>query len=494
VFEATHDSQVLRALGVPIASGAERPLPRAALPGFARLWRSGHDAPALTWVRGGGRRRSMLPRGAYRLDSIPIFGEVWPDAEAGRVLSAREEGWRPVTAIVDRGGEPVASVWRADDGSTLLPFDPDELDVAYLSEGYLASERSALAARADAAARYLYYRLRPLLPRSLQIGLRRMHGHVREGVTFPRWPIEPARHELHTYLLETLAGVAGCPVPAIATWPHGRTWAVVLTHDVETADGQDSVHRMREIEERAGFRSSWNFVPERYRVDERLLHDLAEQGFEVGVHGLRHDGRDLESPSTLRKRLPAIRRYAAAWGAVGFRAPATQRGWDMMPTLGFDYDSSYPDTDPYEPQRGGCCSWLPFFNRDLVELPITLVQDHTLFVILGEPDGSAWIDKLAYLRQVGGMALLITHPDYMLDESRLAAYSNLLARVSNDDDVWRALPREVSAWWRRRAASRVERVRGEWAIVGPAMADGGVVLITPPDEPAPRSEHKAAIP
>jgi hypothetical protein len=46
-----------------------------------------------------------------------------------------------------------------------------------------------------------------------------------------------------------------------------------------------------------------------------------------------------------------------------------------MPLLVFDYDSSYPDTDPYEPPPGGCCTWLPYFNEELIELPITLAQD-----------------------------------------------------------------------------------------------------------------------
>ncbi len=306
-----------------------------------------------------------------------------------------------------------------------------------------------------------------------------MHGRVREGVTFPRWPVETARHDLHAYLLGRVAEIADEPVPWLAAWPRGRSWALVLTHDVETALGHDNVHVMRELEEQAGFRSSWNFVPERYRVDGGLLRELGADGFEVGVHGLRHDGRDLESMSTLRKRLPEIRRHAELWGAVGFRAPATQRGWNMIPELGFDYDSSYPDTDPYEPQRGGCCSWLPFFNRDTVELPITLPQDHTLFVILGQTDETAWVEKMDHLRQAGGMALLITHPDYMLDEGRLGAYSRLLAHAAADDGVWRALPRDVSAWWRRRAASRIELVDGDWKVVGPASEDADIRYVAP---------------
>jgi hypothetical protein len=170
-----------------------------------------------------------------------------------------------------------------------------------------------------------------------------------------------------------------------------------------------------------------------------------------------------------------MREYAERWQAVGFRSPATHRVWEWMPLLGFDYDSSYPDTDPYEPQPGGCCTWLPFFNEDLVELPITLVQDYTLFTILREKDERLWLEKARFLRDHGGMALLITHPDYMLERLPRKAYARFLDAFRDDPTVWRALPREVSAWWRRRAASHLARSGQDWRIVGPAEVDGGVV-------------------
>jgi len=194
----------------------------------------------------------------------------------------------------------------------------------------------------------------------------------------------------------------GGPLPLAPTWPDGRDWALVLTHDVETAAGLAAIGPLRRLEERYGYRSSWNLVPERYRTPDDLVHSLGAGGHEIGVHGLRHDGRDLASLRLLRRRLPRIRAAAERWGAVGFRAPATQRRWDWMPLLGFDYDSSYPDTDPYEPQAGGCCTWLPFFNGDLVELPITVPQDHTVFEILGNEDESIWVEKIEFLRSRAG--------------------------------------------------------------------------------------------
>ena len=145
-----------------------------------------------------------------------------------------------------------------------------------------------------------------------------------------------------------------------------------------------------------------------------------------------------------------------------------------MPLLGFDYDSSYPDTDPFEPQGGGCCSWLPFFNDGLVELPITLPQDHTLFTILGETNEKRWLEKARYIRSRGGLVLLDTHPDYMLDAEPLAAYDRFLEAFRDDGGVWHALPRDVAAWWRRRAQSTLVRRDGDWAVSGPAADEATI--------------------
>jgi hypothetical protein len=233
---------------------------------------------------------------------------------------------------------------------------------------------------------------------------------------------------------------------------------------------------LMDVEQRRGYRSSWNFVPGRYRVDGALVEELRDNGFEVGLHGLLHDGHDLDA-SQLPKRLPEMRRHAEAWGATGFRSPATHRDWATMSSLPFGYDSSYPDSDPFEPQPGGCCSWLPFFIGPVVELPITLPQDHTLFVILRARDGQMWLDKADRIRSRGGMALLITHPDYVDDGPIATAYEELLARYQDDPDVWRALPEDVAGWWRRRAASELRWVDGRWQVNGPAAAEATVSYV-----------------
>src|SRR5262249_32308045 len=157
--------------------------------------------------------------------------------------------------------------------------------------------------------------------------------------------------------LRRLALMTETSVPWMAPWPDPYRWALVLSHDVEHRLGYDDLHRLADVELDLGYTSSWNFVPERdYDVEPERLAQLRAEGFEIGLHGLRHAGRALESRTTLERRLPAMRAYAQRWEAVGFRSPATHRDWELMPLLGMDYDSSSPDTDPFEPKSGGCCT------------------------------------------------------------------------------------------------------------------------------------------
>jgi hypothetical protein len=121
-----------------------------------------------------------------------------------------------------------------------------------------------------------------------------------------------------------------------------------------------------------------------------------------------------------------------------------------MHEFGCLYDSSFPDTDPFEPQPGGCCSILPFFLRDLVELPITLLQDHTLFEILEQRTADVWISKVDWLVEHHGLVNVLVHPDYV-DAHRLDVYGQLLAHLKGQAGGWHALPREVASWWRLRA-------------------------------------------
>jgi hypothetical protein len=434
------------------------------------LW-LGTDVSAAAWP-------TTCRLGRYQLRDCTFFGHVALDASVPGMLGQLGHGWHPAERIFDSAGQPQAAIWRDDDGSVFLPFDPGEVMLQFWSEGYRQAGHSPIAASGRAALLRSYYLLRPALPRPLQLRLRRAFTRVQGRSSFPRWPVEDSLHTLYAWLFGLLAELSGRPVPFLAPWPDGRSWALVLTHDVETDAGYRNLDLLRGPERELGYRSSWNFVPLRYRVTDDTVRALQEEGCEVGIHGLRHDGRDLGSRRLLARRLPAMRAYADRWQAVGFRSPATQRKWEWMPRLGFDYDSSYSDTDPYEPQPGGCCSYLPFFNERMVELPITLPQDHTMFSILQRPDAEMWLRKAQLLRERHAMVLLLTHPDYATDPRVAEGYRSLLESFRGDGTVWHALPREVAAWWRQRACSTVRRDGDGWRIEGPAVASGRIGFAT----------------
>jgi hypothetical protein len=77
------------------------------------------------------------------------------------------------------------------------------------------------------------------------------------------------------------------------------------------------------------------------------------------------------------------------------------------------------------------------------------------------------------------MALLITHPDYLVDDAPLRAYEGLLRAYCDDPAVWTALPREVSDWWRRRAATSLRYANGDREPVGPAASAAAVAFVLP---------------
>jgi peptidoglycan/xylan/chitin deacetylase (PgdA/CDA1 family) len=440
----------------------------------------------LSWIENGETARTLLwpaalspaPARPHRIGMATIFAAVAPDEASLRWLRQVGGEWQVVLAVHDSEGVQRASIWRDDRGNLFLPFDPDHAIELLLTEQYRAGGRAAAGAARRSAA-HVYYRVRPALPRKLQVAARRALSRAQARRGFPAWPIEPSLHDLYDLLLGLVADLAQRPLPYIAPWPAPFTWALVLTHDVETRDGYDHLDQLRNIEEDLDLRSTWNFVARRYDVDDAVVHSLTSAGHEVGVHGLYHDGRDLESRAVLKARLPEMEANARKWGAVGFRSPALRRSIDLMPLLRFDYDSSYPDTDPYGPDGGGCCSWLPYMIDELVELPVTVPQDHTLFEILHRRDACAWREKTEYLRGRGGMALVLTHPDYMMGPEALRAYHEFLRSFASDPSGWKALSRDVSAWWRRRRSSRPVLEQGRWCIEGEAAGEGAVAFVEP---------------
>lgn len=331
-------------------------------------------------------------------------------------------------------------------------------------------------------AKRLYYECKPVLPRTLTRTMRRLYNSRMTKSFILNWPTEDRYVRFQRETVRQLLQLTGrSAFQFIHFWPHGRRTALVLTHDIETAMGQENVRHVMDLEESLGFRSSFNFVPERYPLDLDLIQELESRGFEVGIHGLKHDGKLFFTKAQFDRRSAQINAYLGSLGAVGFRAPFTHRHPQWLQELDIEYDMSFFDTDPYEPIPGGTMSIWPFLMGKFVELPYTLVQDHTLVYLLGEKTARVWRDKARFIRKNFGMMLLNAHPDYLLKSEAWDIYSEFLRFVAEIDDVWHALPREVAAWWRlRNSASHFDALPR--ATLGEVrLTSGGVIIETPID-------------
>jgi predicted glycosyltransferase len=323
----------------------------------------------------------------------------------------------------------------------------------------------------------LYYGIKPFLPFAVRLPIRRWVAQRKRAEVGDIWPIMPGS--------ET-------PPPGWRGWPEGKQFALVLTHDVEGQAGLDKVSCVMELESRLGFRSSFNLIPEgEYRATPEIRSRIEANGFEVGVHDLYHDGKLFLTRGEFNRRAVHINRYLSDWGATGFRSGFMLHNLDWVHHLNVEYDASTFDTDPFEPQPQGRHTIFPFWvprpaesrkqkaeSRNpqgagplalslepsafpcagYVELPYTLPQDSSLFLLLEERHPDIWFQKLDWIAKRGGMVLLDTHPDYMhFGEVRragreypVAMYERLLeyARTRYPGAYWPALPGQVSQFVR----------------------------------------------
>jgi predicted glycosyltransferase len=299
----------------------------------------------------------------------------------------------------------------------------------------------------------VYYRIKPAIPRALRLSIRRWLALRKRSRVQDIWPIAPGSQE---------------PPPNWPGWPEGKKFALVLTHDVEGQFGLDKTRQLMRLEKSLGFQSSFNFIPKGgYEIPEPLRNELTRNGFEVGVHDLRHDGKLYHTRGEFAKNAEQINGFLRDWEAVGFRSGFMLHKLSWLHDLNIEYDASTFDTDPFEPQPDHRNTIFPFWmsapegspnpRGGYVELPYTLPQDSTMFLLLRDKSPELWMRKLDWVAQHGGMVLLNTHPDYMdfenkhtIGEYPVAFYQKFLeyVRAKYDGQFWHALPRQVAAFAR----------------------------------------------
>jgi hypothetical protein len=348
-----------------------------------------------------------------------------------------------------------------------LPFDPTEIVENLRQERYLGERDS----RIRACAKEAYYLLRPVLHPSVRRQVQRLQLKGWRGLPFPDWPVDRTVENICEQLLLLALKASGAPrIPFIWFWPEGASSCVVMTHDVESEAGRNSCVLLMDIDDSFGIKASFQIVPEhRYSVSSQFLATIRSRGFEINIQDLNHDGRLFNERKEFLRRAKLINKYARAYGAKGFRAAVLYRNPDWYDAFELSFDMSVPNVAHLDPQRGGCCTVMPYFIGNILELPLTTTQDYMLFHLLDERSIELWKEQIDLILAKNGFVSFIVHPDYVMHDEVSSIYKDLLNYIRELQvarDAWVTLPSEVDRWWRARSKMQIVPSGNKWRIEG----------------------------
>jgi len=355
-------------------------------------------------------------------------------------------------------------------GAIHLPFDVDQTMDSLRQERY-AYNNSKGNGFWPLAVRNTYYFLRPLLSVGVRKHLQKLRLKDWQDIPFPNWPVDCSVDNTFEQLLRlTLIGNGVDKIPLIWFWPDGASSCAIVTHDVETTQGRDFCSTLMDIDDSFGIKGSFQVVPEqRYEVPQEYLDSITARGFEVAVQDLNHDGHLYKNRSLFLERVKKINKYGRAWGATGFRAAVMYRRQDWFHNLDFSYDMSVPNVAHLDPQRGGCCTVMPYFVGDILELPATTIQDYSLFHILNDYSIDLWKQQAQLIMEKHGLMNFIIHPDYVTKDREQRVFTELMAHLAElrrDRHLWIPTAGEAAEWWRQRDQMKLVENEGQWSIEG----------------------------
>jgi len=374
-----------------------------------------------------------------------------------------------------RGSQPEFLLYDAmkdvlvDDGKLSLPFDPTEIIDNLRMEHY--ANTWAMESSFKHFLRRLYYHLRPLTSLTMRKQIQKFHSRNWKERSFPKWPVDTTVEDICEALLLMSMGAKGLKrIPFVWFWPDGASSCLTIGHDVETKIGRDHCADLMDVDDSFGIKAAFGIVPEkRYEVSSSLLNLMRTRGFEVVIQDLNHDGRLFDSKTEFLRRAKIINRYGREYGAKGFRAAILYRKSDWYNALDFAFDMSVPNVAHLDPQHGGCCTVMPYFIGDVLELPVTATQDYTLFHVLGERSIDLWKAQVDLILRKNGLMSFIVHPDYVIDHDTLSVYKDLLGYLRELREkalIWCALPSDVDSWWKARSKMSVVKDGQSWRIEG----------------------------
>jgi hypothetical protein len=269
----------------------------------------------------------------------------------------------------------------------------------------------------------------------------------------------------------------------------------VVFHTSRAPSSAATLQRCIDIELARGIRGSYFFTvhpPGRaswydsvYTVDDRLvfheqrrrvrdvMRELAQAGFDVGLHGSSASATDGRLLSAQRAALEdaactevrTIRQHWLHWDVRVTPAAQAAAGFTADSTLGYNRNVGF---------RAGTSfpfflsTPAPFRPVDVLEVPL-IAQESALFAAnaleldesLAREVVQTLVDRVA---AVGGVFTALIHPHSLLDE-RVASLYTWLLDYALERGAWVTSVAEVESWWRQRAQALAD---------APAAPSGGV--------------------
>jgi glycosyltransferase involved in cell wall biosynthesis len=358
------------------------------------------------------------------------------------------------------------------DGEISLPFDLAEAASSLRMEAYTGNmKHDGTSLGANIFVRKVYYWTRPIMPVSVRSALQRIKLRGELDNPFPSWPIDRSVDLLfEKTMAAAIQANGGRPIPFVWFWPEGKQAAFILTHDVEDVTGKAFCSSLMDIDEEFGFKASFQIVPEkRYSVEPEFLHQFRKRNFEICVHDLNHDGNLYGDYAEFKRRAKLINRYCKEFGTEGFRSGVLYRNLHWYGEYDFAFDMSVPNVAHLDPQGGGCCTVTPYLIGDILEIPVTLTQDYSLFHILHQHSIALWKQQLRSIMDAHGLASIIVHPDYVNQPEPQRLFRDFLNEVREQcerRDLWATVPSAINTWWRQRSKMRLISSASGWSIVG----------------------------
>lgn len=345
------------------------------------------------------------------------------------------------------------------------------------------------------------------------------------GGVFHVAALPPARQQVHAdplvewhlaALLEQLERAGIRPESRVPRWPQGAAFAVVLTHDVDAAALHDVRELLRtafrgvryrstkilagsaaglagwlakrpdpqfrfsswaDLERSLGVRSAFlvyapagaprHLNDPTYAVSGsprwRILGELAENGWEIGVHASISAGRAASYLAGERRRLEGI----VGRPVVGLRHHYWRLDW-RRPTqtfqrhaeAGYLYDMTIAWRDRFGFRAGTSLPYQPFDrfgnSPEIVEIPTTVMDGHLFdYLRLSVQDAAATLRHISgIVRAAGGVLNLNWHQETYWNRYGNAGwrtvYEDAVGELSGDPQAWITTPGELANWWLER--------------------------------------------